>query len=589
MRCREEGAGPNGGTTGPNASVRLPLRGWRLSGSPGEVPATVVVAMAHGSRRSVGSTVSSYVASLCPELCWDELVGWPADVFAVTNLLLDHTEAYRLAVSPIAGRRWPTSEHWAEEVAAAAASWRSIAAGVHGRLAPAPPTVRDLWQVLIENRDTPVDALRRGEAPQLCEALLTLHAVADEAHRGLAAVRSEDFGPFEQRARALLADRGSLARVEPRRVRVTPKTQIASRGLTIRSFSRYVALNYEAIDVRWRQVAVEGGNWVEGRCYHQVLLPWPLTLDAAAFAPAAGPIDLDDESFGFFAYRPDRPLDLDLVAALLEVAKRRVDRLDTLILPEAALVPEEVAPLEGLLGHADVAALVTGVREPAVDGQLARNYVHLGFRTPGGWLHHRQDKHHRWCLDPPQIRQYHLTRSLPPTKRWWEAIDLPPRSIEVIDPGGGATMVPLICEDLARLDEVADVLRRIGPSFVLALLLDGPQLSQRWGCRYASVLSDDPGSAVLTLTSLGMAARSRPPGLPPSRTIATWSDPQTGIHPIDLARGASAVLITTTVEPTTAWTADGRRHETGVPASVLTGVEQLRAPVSLRGSHQRAA
>jgi hypothetical protein len=78
-------------------------------------------------------------------------------------------------------------------------------------------------------------------------------------------------------------------------------------------------------------------------------------------------------------------------------------------------------------------------------------------------------------------------------------------------------------------------------------------------------------------------------GLPPSRTIATWSDPQTGTQEIALGRGASAVLITTTVEPTTACTADGRRHDTGVPASVLTGAEHLRTPVSLRGPHQHAA
>jgi hypothetical protein len=545
--------------------------------------------MTRGGGHEAGSTVGSYVASFSPDLTWDELARWPADVFAVTNLLLDHTEAYRFAVSPPAGRRWPPDEHWRDRVDAAAAAWRETAVAVRGDDGSAPPAVSAHWRVLVDHRDSPVEALRRGEAPELCEALLTLHAMADEAHRGLAAVRAEGLGPFEDRARALLDVRGSLARIEPRRVRVTPKTQVTSRGLTIRSFSRYLALNYEAIELRWQRVGVGAGNWVEGRRFHQVLLPWPLVVDARAFVPVDGPLGMDEESFGFFAYRPEHPLDLDLVAELLASAKHRAERIDSLILPEAALSAEEVAPLEDLLARTDVDALVAGVRGPSVHGQLARNYVHLGFRTPDGWIHHEQDKHHRWCLDPSQIRQYHLTRSLSPTKRWWEAIDIPPRSVEVIDVGGGATMAPLICEDLARLDEVADVLRRIGPSFVIALLLDGPQLTQRWACRYASILSDDPGSAVLTLTSLGMVARSRPPGAPPSRTIAMWSDPETGIRPIDLARGASAVLITSTVEPTTAWTADGRRHDTGVPASVLTGVDQLRAPGSRRGPRRHAA
>jgi hypothetical protein len=522
------------------------------------------------------STVGSYVASFCSELSWDELARWPADVFAVTSLLLDHTEAYRFAVSPPPGCRWPPDERWRERVTAAAEAWRATA-GAPGRVDPVPPAVSVHWRVLVENRESPVESLRRGEAPQLCEALLTLHAMADEAHRGLVAVRSEEVGSFEERVLALLDARGSLARIEPRRVRVTPKTRVTLHGLTIRSFSRYLALNYEAVEVRWRRIGIGPGNWVEGRRFHHVLLPWPLSLDARAFHPVEGPLRMDETDFGFFAYQPERPLDLDVVAGVLAAAERRVDRIDALILPETALSAEELAPLEDLLARAGVDALVTGVRGRSVDGTLARNYVHVGNRTPDGWIHHEQDKHHRWCLDPSQIRQYHLTRALPPTKRWWEAIDIPPRSVALFDVGGGATMAPLICEDLARFDEVADVLRRIGPSFVIALLLDGPQLAQRWACRYASILSDDPGSAVLTLTSLGMVARSRPPGLPPSRTIAMWSDPQTGIHPIDLERGASAVLITSTVQPTVAWTADGRRHDPGVPTSVLRGVDQLRA------------
>jgi hypothetical protein len=310
-----------------------------------------------------------------------------------------------------------------------------------------------------------------------------------------------------------------------------------------------------------------------------------MVVDPRAFRPVEGPVGMDEEEFGFFAFRPDAPLDFALVEAVLDAAKRRVERIDSLILPEGALAQEEVAPLESLLARAGVHALIAGARGTSSEGRLTRNFVHMGLQTPDGWLHLEQDKHHRWCLDRSQLRQYHLTRSLSPKKRWWEAIEITPRSVVVLDTGGGATMVPLVCEDLARLDEVADVLRRIGPSFVVALLLDGPQLTQRWACRYASVLSEDPGSAVLTLTSLGMAARSRPPGFPPSRVIATWSDPQTGISQITLARGASALLITSQVEATTAWTADGRRHETGVPNSVLTGVEQLRvAPaISSRG------
>ncbi len=46
------------------------------------------------------------------------------------------------------------------------------------------------------------------------------------------------------------------------------------------------------------------------------------------------------------------------------------------------------------------------------------------------------------------------------------------------------------------------VIRSVGPNLVIVLLMDGPQLVRRWPGKYATVLSDDPGSAVLTVTSL---------------------------------------------------------------------------------------
>jgi hypothetical protein len=69
--------------------------------------------------------------------------------------------------------------------------------------------------------------------------------------------------------------------------------------------------------------------------------------------------------------------------------------------------------------------------------------------------------------------------------------------VQVVELGEGITLVSLVCEDLARLDEVADLLRAIGPTLVVTTLLDGPQLASRWTARYASVLADDPGFAVV--------------------------------------------------------------------------------------------
>jgi hypothetical protein len=531
-----------------------------------------------------GLTIGSYLATFGRPLDRIHLVTWPADVFAVANLLLDHSEAYRYAVSPPVGRRWPPAPGWAARVSAAVRDWLdALSRGAESL----PPDLREPWDVVVQHARLPLAGLRRGAQPKLCEALLTLHAVADEAHRVLAVPAAGERDAFGVRAGTMLAERGSLSHLDPDRIRVLPKSQLTNRGLTIRSFSRYVALSYEAVDLEWSMVDVGDGSWVEGRDFHLMLVPWPLVVDSSAFRPVDGPLDMDADAFGFFSYAPTRPLAPAFLASLIDAALDEAPRLDAVVLPEAAIDRDEIGPLEDLLAERGVPSLVAGTRQAAAAGQMARNYVHLGFLAPDGWVHYEQDKHHRWCLDPAQIRQYHLTRALAPTRRWWEAIELPTRSVRIIDSGGGATLAPLICEDLARLDEVADVLRRIGPSFVLALLLDGPQLAQRWACRYASVLSEDPGCAVLTLSSLGMVKRSRPPGCAPSRAVAMWSDPTSGAICLELGRGAGALLIRSTVRSTTAWTADGRRYPVGMPSSVLTGVSHLRP--ARRARHPAAA
>ena len=108
-------------------------------------------------------------------------------------------------------------------------------------------------------------------------------------------------------------------------------------------------------------------------------------------------------------------------------------------------------------------------------------------------------------------------------------------------------------------------------------LLDGPQLSSRWGARYAGVLADDPGSAVLTLTPFGMAQRSRPPGHHPSPVVALWKGPGQNIHEIPLERGAHGILLSATVGPAVRRSFDGRRP--GHDGSEFHGVSahQIRA------------
>jgi hypothetical protein len=151
------------------------------------------------------------------------------------------------------------------------------------------------------------------------------------------------------------------------------------------------------------------------------------------------------------------------------------------------------------------------------------------------------------------------------------------RSVQFVELGGALTLTSLVCEDLAQADEVASVIRAVGPTIVVTPLLDGPQLSSRWGARYAGVLADDPGSAVLTLTSFGMTQRSRPPGRNPSRVVALWKGHGQFAREIPLDPGAHAIMLSATVGAAIRRSFDGRRpgHDGSEFSSV--SVRQIRA------------
>jgi hypothetical protein len=302
-----------------------------------------------------------------------------------------------------------------------------------------------------------------------------------------------------------------------------------------------------------------------------LLLPWPLEVRESDFHVLEESLHRPEkEPFGFYEFAPAEGLDLELLDRVLLAARKEAGSVDVVLLPESAVDVNEIEDLEALLDRHGVVFLQAGVRESARESeQLPGNWIHIGVNPrlekggslsgePGeAWFHIRQNKHHRWSLDESQIYQYHLGGVLHPSIRWWEAMKVPRRAIEFVEVAE-LTLVSLVCEDLAQNDEIAGLMRSVGPTVVLAALLDGPQLTSRWAARYASVLADDPGSAVLTLTSFGMVQRSRPHSHQASRVIGLWKDPARGVREIPLETGAHGVLLTVCMDRATRRSADGR-------------------------------
>jgi len=447
--------------------------------------------------------------------------------------------------------------------------------------------------VLLEGVDTPLDEVTQGRDWRLCQALLTLHAIADEACGGLSVAFDYGAGEaclYRAQSRELLARTGSLSRIATCFLRVLPKARTPPTGRA--SFSRYACVIRRKVDIGWYKLPFRtSGAGAETERGNVLLLPWPLRVRDVDFRVIPGSVQrLEKEPFGFFEFAPREPLDLDLVDRTLRAAREEVGNVDIVMMPESALEESEISDLEALLDSHGVASLRTGVRGRSREsGRLPGNWVHIGVNPrldPSGplgaggaqdWFHLRQDKHHRWSLDESQIFQYHLGGVLHPHIRWYEAIDTPRPSVQFMETGAGTLTANIVCEDLTQNDEVGEIIRSVGPTFMTAFLLDGPQLASRWGARYASVLADDPGAAVLTLTSYGMARRSRPGRHDPSPVIALWKEADGGAREIPLEPGSHAVLLTVAGDVATRRSADQRRPADTGASIFYVAIHQIRA------------
>jgi hypothetical protein len=189
-------------------------------------------------------TVGSLWHDIAGRELGDELLEWAPDLFAFTDVVLDRSEAYRFAVSPPDGANWPPLEmpDWYLAVAGASVGW---CAWVEGDGTELPGLVAGEWSVVCEHSATTLDELATGRAWRICQALLTLHAIADEACAGTGVAVADvprDGARFRARAGELLARTGTLSRISRQRLRVLPRVRNPAGGPSIRSLSRYVCV-----------------------------------------------------------------------------------------------------------------------------------------------------------------------------------------------------------------------------------------------------------------------------------------------------------------------------------------------------------
>src|SRR5260370_18505557 len=111
----------------------------------------------------------------------------------------------------------------------------------------------------------------------------------------------------------------------------------------------------------------------------------------------------------------------------------------------------------------------------------------------------------------------------------------------------------------------------------MGVLMDGCRLGAGWAARYATVLDDDPGCSVLTLTSIGMAVLSRPMNaVYCSGSVALWKDARSGgPAEITLPDGAGGLVLNLTMKDIEEWTADGRSDRGCTTYTLLSGTHPV--------------
>lgn len=547
---------------------------------------------------------------------------WAPDVFAVVATLADRSGFYSepgVALSTTdAGRRRKRDR-------AAVAEQIGTVWGTQGY---APEQVIQLWKQLWARRAEPV-CTGSGSGAAWKDIAMQLLAMSDEACAGVGFAPPLSVAPgtgfenailvFEEyRAAAPTTPRmlkaagflpflpNSLTRAVPAdRACVLPKALTPAVGCTLRSITHNLALlpGRGEVSAEWR-LPDRGSSLATGRRsdsgasqpFNLLLVPFPYKVEARDLPPTRVPDGTDVD--GYFGLQPgwlpagsDRARGqklTDFIMALVEAAEREGGVVNGIILPETALTDVLAATVARAVARrcANLEIFISGVIAPAPpqrrrrEPPLGRNEVFVARFERGQELdNYRQAKHHRWRLDGAQIKNYGLGHVLDAGRSWWEDIDLADRRMIFGLDARHAVIAALICEDLARFDPVLPVLASVGANLVVALLMDGPQLRGRWPGRHATVLADDPGSAVLTLTSLGMVRRSFPPqGVTSRDCIALWTEREKAPEELDLPAGHHALLLALSAQPKRQKTLDLRRQRDsgGLVEYRLTGNRAVR-------------
>ena len=410
-----------------------------------------------GSRLSVSTveTVGDILDYLNPSVRTSVEIAWPPDAFAIAASLLKRSGAYREVANT-----WPPAEYtdttaWQQAIEKIADEWRN---SCDANSATMPAQVKTWWKVVLTHLSIPVAKI--CDTRDLFIALVGIVAACDAACAGFGFRSSGAMSEKEGRANANLSiDKTLCESIHSSRCAVLPKAHNPFTGMTLRSLTHNIALwDRPEVVGSWENIRLD----IPDREMNLLLVPWPMTIDPAAFHPAADCHNLRlPDRVGLFDYDiPFSDSDIDKIENLLRAAQKAVGDIHGVVLPELAMTPEQFSKLRvRIQDNFKVPLIVSGVGGANSDRLGANNVaisVHAELDEP-----YLQSKHHRWRIDEQQANSYALSK-LPPRKdngAWWEGIQIENRSCIFFNANDWLTFCVLICEDLARQDPVSELVR----------------------------------------------------------------------------------------------------------------------------------
>lgn len=528
---------------------------------------------ANGTSHGDLMTVRDVIDNIVPGREMKIWFSWPPDLFLMTSFVLKKSGAYRHAVND---RNWPFQE--IQKLHDHVADWltgiqEALVTRANDLILPAPiaELQNEFDKMSSSVRLNELKAMSKSAAG-LAVLLLKIHVLADWSSQafGILGAGTRKTAFVNYLANLMLVTRGSLSTVPKFHGVVIPKMRTPQSGLTLRSFSHHLTYHDTEVEIMWRSVP-----WINSdqNTLNILCVPWPDEVKSVDFTPATETF----ESVRYFAYQngnePKQRIN-GLVNQIMQLDRER-GNVHMLVFPEMALSLQDYDYLLEYLkikyeNHEleRMPLVLCGVRKK--EGATEDNMVRLAAYFVGKWYDLSQTKHHRWKLNRNQLRQYELSSKFSTERNWFENIHIRQRRLSFFVPNGWLALCPLICEDLAQLEPVSEIIRGVGPTLLIALLMDGPQLKERWPARYASVFADDPGTAVLTMTSWGMLAKSRrvdepeqrahahDTGKPNHSSIGLWKDQVKGWSNVDVSTARSTSLLTISASFREEVTADGR-------------------------------